>query len=138
MSDRTIWVHSSGRMRVTPPNYQARSTGLALGITGTALIPVGLTTAYVGAMMSLGCDETTWDSEDGYSSESASCGGDGVITAGLVMMAVGAVLTPIGWVMFGKNRRPRVELSSYATRTSFQLGPTLVGNGYCLGAMARF
>jgi hypothetical protein len=69
----------------------AATTGLVLGIVGTAIAVTGLAAFGLSALSSM-C-------------ESDGCGAArGVAIYGLVALPIGAIMTPIGWVMFAHNR----------------------------------
>ncbi len=69
----------------------AATTGLVLGIVGAAIAVTGLAAFGLSALSSM-C-------------ESNGCGAaPGVAIYGLVAIPIGAIMTPIGWVMFAHNR----------------------------------
>jgi hypothetical protein len=58
------------------------------------------------------------------------------------MMVAGAIMTPIGWVTFARNNRPRIEVMSPGRSSSeagrWRLGPTRIGTGWGLGSTLSF
>lgn len=92
---RDIDILAASRVLISPASQSRRSTGLTLGITGSALV-------LVGAVLFLS------NPSGGSSSELGT--GDAAV-AGLVMALTGAVLTPIGWAMFGTSHRPKVQVT---------------------------
>ena len=117
----------------TPPSAGARSAGLALGIVGIVAAGLGL------AIVVLDCG--------GDSGASCDTGqGRAVATAGVLTLAAGAVIAPIGWVMYAKNHDLQIEsrLSSagsnpspHVARASFGVVP-LPRGGFGFGAAAHF
>jgi xanthosine utilization system XapX-like protein len=92
-SGETIGTQSASIRRdlvfhATNASPGAATTGLVLGIAGTTLLATGL----VALALTL--------SPDG----SPSPAGPAVAIYGLTGLAMGAVLTPVGWVMFAHNR----------------------------------
>jgi hypothetical protein len=92
---REVEILQASQILVTPRNESRYATGLALGITGSAL-------TLLGAVLFL--------TNPGGGSSSELGTGDGAL-AGLGMMVAGLTLTPIGWVMFGTSFRPKVEVT---------------------------
>lgn len=82
-------------MRFTAENRSpaAAKAGLAMGIAGSAFVVAGIG-AFGLAAMSQMCEDYR-------------CGGDnrGLLLFSLFATASGAVLTPVGWVLFAHNRR---------------------------------
>jgi hypothetical protein len=103
---RRVTIVEPTRLDVTGRDSDSVSTGLALGIIGPVLTLGGMIAMLVGAVESFDYCSS------GSSSGSASCGDDGdgdtLIIGGLGALVTGLVLTPIGWVMFGK-RAPTVN-----------------------------
>jgi hypothetical protein len=93
--DRKIELTADTRLRFSLPDRSAKTTGLVLGITGSALVGVGM---MVLLFSNWGAAHTADEEE---TRTGAYVGGG--------MLLTGAVLTPIGWVQFGRNRKPRVE-----------------------------
>ena len=96
---RRLELTKPERLVLTPPNERTRTLGLVLGITGSVVFEAGV-------IMSVFA----------YSSALSDCGGgdcnevpDWVGPVGISAGLVGAVVMPIGWVMFGNNLRPRLE-----------------------------
>jgi hypothetical protein len=50
-------------------------------------------------------------------------------------------MTPIGWVTFARNRRPRIEVMSPSQSSEagrWRIGSTRVGSGWGLGSSLSF
>ncbi len=135
--DRTIEVTADGTWRFSLPDRKAKYSGLAIAITGTTLLGVGAVVAVV-SFHSGRCDHTC--DVAGGRSEAA----DRWLVAGLGMLAAGAVLTPVGWSQFARNRRPQVEeprertarRESRMPRVGFGVAP--VPGGAAAGVWGRF
>jgi hypothetical protein len=60
------------------------------------------------------------------------------------MMAVGVVLTPVGWILFARNRKPRVEQRALvATRKEVRapligVGAAPIPGGAAAGLWGKF
>jgi len=118
---------------VTPPSTAARSAGLTLGIVGIVAAGLGL---------------VTWVVECGGDS-GASCDtgqARAVATASLLALVAGAVMAPIGWVMYAKNHELRIEsrLSGGGSNVASQVAWASVGvvpfpgGGFGFGTVAHF
>jgi hypothetical protein len=94
---RNVRIDHASRILITPSSEAKRSTGLALGIAGPAMM-------VVGAFMFL--SSISLDGSEGRGDRDAGTG-----LAGLGLMVTGIALTPIGWVMFGTSLRPKVEVT---------------------------
>jgi hypothetical protein len=117
----------------TPPSSTARSAGLALGIVGIAAVGLGFLIVVFdcGGDSDNSCD--TGQARD-------------VAATGLLTLAAGAVMAPIGWVMYAKNRDLHIEsrlspagsnASAHAASASFGVVP-LPRGGFGFGAAAQF
>lgn len=97
---RSVTVSGPSRILVEPRNKSDRSTGLLMGIAGIGLVVVGSVAMLSGLAQS-------------YEHDINGGGDDGrtLLLAGLVGFTAGAVLTPIGWVKFGRSA-PSVEVRS--------------------------
>jgi hypothetical protein len=147
-NEQTVEVFEDSVLRVDPPSQSSRTTGLAVGIVGASLLVVGGVVLYVGLIAELvrdvSADETcTFSSETGQTScESTSHGTNWAIWTGAGMMVAGAIMTPIGWVTFARNNRPRIEVMSPGRSSSeaglWRVGPTRIGSGWGLGSTLRF
>ncbi len=145
-SDTPIELFSDTDVRVDPPSSSNRTTGLALGITGASLLVVGGVVLYVGIiieMMRDFDDETACD----LSYSTSTCrpprhGPNVALWAGAGMLVAGAIMTPIGWVMFGRNHRARLEVTAPGRSSSeagrWRVGPTRIGTGWGLGTSVGF
>jgi hypothetical protein len=76
---------------VDPPSSTARYAGLGLGVLGPVLILGGL-------FVAVNSTDLTGQHDQPY------------YTLGLVGFAGGVIATPVGWVMFGANGRPSIEV----------------------------
>jgi hypothetical protein len=147
-SEQTVDVFEDSVLRVDPPSSSSRSTGLAVGITGASLLVVGGVVLYVGLIAEFVTyvrnDQTcTTNVETGQvSCVSTHHGTNWAIWTGAGMMVAGAIMTPIGWVTFAHNNRPRIEVMSPGRRASeaglWRLGPTRIGTGWGLGSTLSF
>ena len=95
--DRNIDVTAAASFYFSLADRSERSTALGLAITGTALLPVGLFVALASSDCFVYCE--------GDQRPRTPPG----VYIGLGMAAVGAVLTPVGWSQFARNRKPRIE-----------------------------
>jgi hypothetical protein len=98
-SQEAVTIIESQRLALQPPNRDAKYGGLALGIFGT-------TFASVGGVLTLAClaHHSCPDSNDRYP----------YLFPAVVSMAIaGAIAAPIGWVIFGRNRKLRIEPGPY-------------------------
>jgi hypothetical protein len=103
-ADSVVDVERSQRLTFSLPKQSDKTAGLVMAITGTALIPTGLAVAWAGAMAS-----ACWDCEAGTHNDQST---SAAVYVGLGMMAVGAILTPVGWISFAQNRKPHYENGS--------------------------
>lgn len=96
----SLRVSGPAFFQVSPPNLSRQRAGLTLGITGSAFLLAGFVavTYAITARHDCGLDET--------------CRNRYVDTLwyGTGAVALGTVLSPIGWVLFGTNRSPKVRL----------------------------
>jgi hypothetical protein len=106
-------IVGSSHLTITPPDQTAKWTGLALGIggTGSALVGVGLLFALT--IGSLG------DHYEGPSPQRPAW----MVPTTVTTLVVGAIATPIGWTIFGKNRKPAIDFEPLEAgpATSFRL-----------------
>jgi hypothetical protein len=94
---RRVKIEKPSQLVIEPRDASAHTTGLVMGIGGTVLAVMGFTTLLVAANKP--CDATSCDDERAT-----------LIWLGLGGLIAGAVLTPIGWVRFGKSFRPGVQV----------------------------
>ena len=129
----SLRVKHSTRFELEPGDDSARSSGLALGIAGSAAIVTGLI-LLTAAMMSGDCPLE-------------NCSSDGRQTTAIVGLSVfvgGALATPAGWIMYASNRtrlKPIDDRPYPATETSSRVRVGLVGvgsGGLGLGGVASF
>ncbi len=123
-------LKTSSHYELSEGDETARYAGLAIGITGAAVIFTGIV-LIAPAVLAAGCE----------GSDCVSNGERRAANVGLGFLAAGAIATPIGWVMFSSNR-PRLQLlsrSHSSLQPSFGMGPVEVVPGAPgLGAYARF
>ena len=93
-------VEGPGGIEIEDANPDTANTGLTFGILGTALVAGGLV-AMVAAMQHTCLGEDECQDRDNP--------GPGLFVGGLVAMAAGAIMTPLGWVAFARNRHPRLH-----------------------------
>jgi hypothetical protein len=91
---RTVEVMEPSLIIVDPPSPSKRKVGLGLGIGGAVLSTFGL---------------ILWGASNDVRSP-RWVRGDWSLLTGLAALMGGAVASPIGWVMFGKSFRPKVEV----------------------------
>ncbi len=91
---RQVNVDGPSRLVVEPRSKSDRSTGLAMGIGGIALVVVGSVAMLAGAIQSI----DNVDNPDNHSND-----GGNLVALGLAGFVAGAILTPIGWVQFGRS-----------------------------------
>ncbi len=85
---RNVMVDGPTRLSVQPRTKADRNTGLAMGLGGIGLIVVGAFAMLAGVAQSIDRDDDQ---------------GDTLVALGLAGFVGGAVLTPIGWVQFGRS-----------------------------------
>lgn len=119
---QNLVVDGSGTWAIQDADRDAAMSGLALGIAGTVMIPAGL----VITMLS------TLSARDGEGSTSPAS--QRWATAGVATLITGVVLTPVGWTMFARNRRPKVLSALSGVDVRMALGP----NHGVLGLSASF
>ena len=88
---RFIDLEESSNVYIDPPSKFQRYFGLSLGILGPTLIVGGIMVGFFSA----------------YHTEQRA---QPWHTVGLSMAITGIVVTPLGWVMFGTNGKPSVEI----------------------------
>ena len=118
-------VKGKGGVELQDADETAASVGLGLGVAGPVFVVTGMalmTIALKDACLAEAC-ESQHDSSGGA-----------MLLGGLVAMAVGAVITPIGWVTYARNRHPRVR-ELYA---SFGIAAAPSRDGGFLGLTGRF
>lgn len=114
-------------LRFSLPDRSARTTGLALGIAGSALAGIGMVVFFFSSLGAAYCYQRSCPSEEART---------GLYVGGAMLLA-GAVLTPIGWISFARNRKPQLEQqplggprraeATAAPRIGIGLGPTAGG-----------
>jgi hypothetical protein len=87
---RTVEIEAPSVVLLKPRTHGHYETGLTLGIVGSALIFISTLTLL-----------STADGRDDH---------DDLIAVSLLGFVTGAVLTPIGWVSFGRSLRPAVDV----------------------------
>lgn len=94
MQESGFTVEGPGGIELQDGNATAASVGLTLGIVGPLAIVTGAVLFLDGAAHSCLMSE-------------CQPSGQAMLTAGMVTMAAGSAMTPIGWVMWARNRQPR-------------------------------
>ncbi len=144
-SEQSVDLFEDTVLRVEPPSSSSRSTGLALGITGASLLAVGATVFWVGLVVQWSRDLD--DDQACAGTLSSSCspphhGPNYALWTGAGMLVAAAIMTPVGWVMFARNSRPRLEVMSPGQPTNeagrWRVGPTRVGTGWGFGSSVSF
>jgi hypothetical protein len=128
---RSASVDGPVRLVITPRDRAKRTLGLTLGIGGAVAVVVGVALLVDGASgVPATCDtqgycSRTWNTE--------------MTTGGLVALA-GAIMTPIGWVMFGKSARPAIDVEhvGMAARPTRRIGIIGLPGGAGLGGTFTF
>lgn len=92
---RVVNVPGPSALFVTPRSEGMRTSGLAMGVAGSALVMFGFVTLV-----------TTLDDPHHENDDRNQV----LVPMALVGLVVGLVLTPIGWVRFGKSLRPAVDV----------------------------
>ncbi len=100
---RSVEVNGPTRLEVEPRTKSDSSTGLAMGIGGIGLIVVGTVAMMAGLVQSIDHDL------DRNNNRNNSDDGTSLLLLGLAGFTAGAVLTPIGWVKYGR-RAPAVSV----------------------------
>lgn len=103
IGERRMRLREPATWTVTAHDRSTRDAGLVLGIVGSAFVLTGaiLTLPVVmGAM----CHDSEGCTDEGETTRAR---------IGLPLLVGGAVMTPIGWVMFGRNLRPRIQVSPF-------------------------
>ena len=117
----SLHVKQSSRFELEAGDPAARSSGLVLGIVGSAALFTGLI-LLGGALAAGDCPQTT-------------CSSDGRQTTAIVGLSVfvaGALATPAGWIMYASNRTRLKQLDDRpypATGTFSQVRVGLAGVG---------
>ncbi|HEX4338420.1 MAG TPA: hypothetical protein VH062_21085 [Polyangiaceae bacterium] len=131
--NRPVTIEGPSRLVITPRDRSTRSVGLGLGIGGVVAIVAGTVMIIVDITNNLrvSCDGDFCDRQ-------SSTGG--LATAGLLLALGGAVVTPIGWVMFGKSFRPAIDVENgvQAAAPRGVLGVVGMPGGAGLGAKLTF
>jgi hypothetical protein len=87
---RTVEIEAPSVVHLKPRTHGHYETGLTLGIVGSALL-------FISTFTLLSTADGRGDHDD-------------VVALSLLGFVTGAVLTPIGWVSFGRSLRPAVEV----------------------------
>ncbi len=97
---RVVNVPGPSALFVKPRTEGMHTGGLAMGVTGSALVMFG----FVTLLTTLDNPQPDHDDRNQV-----------LVPMALVGLVVGLVLTPIGWVRFGKSLRPAVEVEPLGT-----------------------
>ena len=79
---------------------------MAFGITGTAIASIGFGLLALAALSGCSVDCSGHDTNQNDASRGTMAG------IGLGALAVGAVMTPLGWSAYARNRKPALESSA--------------------------
>jgi hypothetical protein len=131
---RSITIDGPSRLVVTPRDRGKRTMGLVLGIGGVVAVVAGIALMADGVSTYYRCDLNG----GGPCTQVASFSGEA--SAGLAVFLVGAAMTPIGWVMFGKSFRPAVDVQhpGAAAGAGFRVGVVPLRSGAGLGGSFVF
>jgi len=94
---RRVKIEKPSQLVIQPRDASARTAGLAMGIAGTVLVVAGFTTLAVAADRH--CEDTSCSEQQ-----------DTTVLLSLGGIIAGAILSPIGWVSFGKSFKPGVQV----------------------------
>jgi hypothetical protein len=113
-----VAVQEPARWFVSPADTKARSEGLAMGITGSALALGGLMATALW-FLSAGCTQGDCvEHRDTFRT---------VGEVGLIALTAGAILTPIGWSQFARNKGPSLEVQPGLSSPAGGLGSLRFG-----------
>jgi hypothetical protein len=96
--ERRVNLTQDSTLRVQPRNASDGSVGLGMGIGGVVLFFGGI--SLLIAASERNCRDVSCDSQEDF------------IVLGLAGLIGGAILTPLGWVKYGKSFRPAVEVQN--------------------------
>jgi len=91
-------VDGPGGFEIDDADEGTAKVGLGMGIAGVALVITG--TALLTAGLSNACLMSECENRDNS--------GGALFAGGLLVFAAGAAITPVGWVMWARNRHPRL------------------------------
>jgi hypothetical protein len=91
-------VDGQGGFEIDDADEGTAKVGLGMGIAGVALVITG--TALMTAGLSNACVVSECENRDNS--------GGALFVGGLLALAAGAAITPVGWVMWAHNRHPRL------------------------------
>ena len=112
-SRRLVDVSGPSAFTVSPKSTAQRAGGLALGIAGSALVFAGFVVTLTGL-----CAMS-------HSSDTGSCNADDRQSTGFALMFGGAILAPIGWIVFANSYRADVQ----QTPLRYGLAPAVFPGG---------
>jgi hypothetical protein len=101
-------VQGPGGIEIEDADPETESTGLVLGIAGSALVVGGT------VLMTVGLQHACLMAECPNQQNSEA----GLLLGGFVAFVAGAVMTPIGWVTFARNRHPRLHMDPTAIKVA--------------------
>ena len=116
-------VEGPGGIEIEDANPDTAHTGLAFGVLGSALV-VGGTVA-----MMAGIKDACLDECRNQRKQEA-----GLFVGGFAAFVAGAVMTPLGWVAWARNRHPRLHEGP----TSIKLAVAPNRDGAFLGLSGQF
>jgi hypothetical protein len=129
----SLRVKQSSRFELDPGDDEARATGFAVAMGGSAAVLAGLVLV-MPVLVSRWCDEDCVTSKNQRDTAGV----------GLGLILAGMITSPIGWIIYGNNRARLVridERSRLATEAQKQVRVGVVGvgpGGLGLGAVATF
>jgi hypothetical protein len=135
--DRTIAVTRPSRFRFSLPERSAKNAGLAIGIAAPAVAITGLYVAIAAYYSEYSCSDCR-PAEERRREIPAG------VYVGLGVAAVGAVLTPVGWILFAANGKPRfrehprVAARRPARAPRFGIGAAPIAGGAATGVWGSF
>ncbi len=113
--DTDFSVSGPGSLRVQDADRSAATLGAVMGALGPALIVTGLLLFATSVCI-----------DESIHTDDCPHGNDTRALVGLSTIAVGTIMTPIGWAMFARNRNPRASetplLLPYAVSTGDRRG----------------
>jgi hypothetical protein len=128
--ERSVSIDGTSRLVITPRDRAKRTTGLVLGIGGAIAVVAGIALMIHGSSeANNNCNQSNctyvWNTES---------------TTGGILFLAGAIMTPIGWVMFGKSARPAIDVEhpGQAARPMRYVGFVGLPGGGGLGAKFAF
>lgn len=136
-------VNADRDLTVRAPNHNARDVGLATAITGKVLAVTGMALVLAHAFRPLACFAEAFD-DDGTTDPFCREGSLPPLPVAVAALAGGAVMIPVGWVTFHRNRRPTIKRTHTGAPPAaprsphVELGVQRFGAGGGIGLRATF